>query len=205
MNLLIDDLPETVNGIPIYTDYRNMVQFELLMQDEELSGLEKASLALNLLYREPVPDFQTAWDGLLWYHHKGMEPQVENGEKHRQRNASTPLYDFEQDAGYIYAAFWQVYRIDLQTVPLHWWTFRELLFHLPDTCMMGKIMQIRGVDLSEMKGAEKKHYQKMKAIFAIRRKDAYANMTAAEREQQLRERVLERYQEAQKWLSEKNK
>ncbi len=203
MNLLIDDLPETVNGIPIYTDYRNMVQFELLMQDEELSGLEKASLALNLLYREPVPDFQTAWDGLLWYHHKGMEPQEEK--KCKQVNPPAVLYDFEQDAGYIYAAFWQVYRIDLQAAALHWWTFRDLLFHLPDTCMMGKIMQIRGVDLSEMKGTEKKHYQKMKAIFAIRRKDAYANMTAAERQQQLRERVLERYREAQKWLDEKNK
>lgn len=203
MNLLIDDLPETVNGIPIYTDYRNMVQFELLMQDEEFSGLEKASLALNLLYREPVPDFQAAWDGLLWYHHKGMEPQEEK--KCKQGNPSAVLYDFEQDAGYIYTAFWQVYRIDLQAVPLHWWTFRELLLHLPDTCMMGKIMRIRGADLSKMKGTEKKYYQKMKTVFAIRRKDAYANMTAAERQQQLREQVLARYREAQKWLGEKNR
>lgn len=203
MNLLIDDLPETVNGIPIYTDYRNMVQFELLMQDDELSALEKASLALNLLYREPVSDFKTAWDGLLWYHHKGMEPQVEK--KHSQANSITVLYDFEQDAGYIYTAFWQVYRIDLQATPLHWWTFRELLLHLPDTCTMGKIMQIRGIDLSRLKGPEKKYYQRMKAIFAIRRKDVYTSMTATEREQKFREQVLARYQEAQKWLSEKNK
>ncbi len=203
MNLLIDDLPETVNGIPIYTDYRNMVQFELLMQDEELSGLEKASLALNLLYRGPVPDFQTAWDGLLWYHHKGMEPKEEK--KCKQGNPPAILYDFEQDAGYIYTAFWQVYRIDLQAAALHWWTFRELLLHLPDSCMMGKIMQIRGADLSKMKGVEKKYYQKMKAVFAVRRKDVYADMTAAERQQQLRERVLERYREAQKWLEEKNR
>lgn len=50
MNLLIDKLPDTVNVgdavYPIRTDFRISVMFELLMQDEELSSIEKLEQAV---------------------------------------------------------------------------------------------------------------------------------------------------------------
>ena len=129
MNLLTDNLPEEIDGIPIDTDYRNMIKLDQLILDENISSSDKFLLALNLLYQEPVPDLQKAWDGLLWYYSMGNEPEkLEN----RPAKKSKSVFDFEQDANLIYAAFLEVYHIDLQQTPLHWWTFMALLSALPD-------------------------------------------------------------------------
>ncbi len=61
-------------------------------------------------------------------------------------------YDFDKDAALIYSAFRTTYNIDLATVDfLHWWEFRALLFSLPDTTPMGRIIYYRTVDISEIK------------------------------------------------------
>ena len=53
MNILIDNLPEEIYGIPIDGDYRKMLQFESLMMDEEIPSPDKLILSLNLLYKSP--------------------------------------------------------------------------------------------------------------------------------------------------------
>ena len=74
----------------------------------------------------------------------------------------------------------QIYGIDLQETPVHWWKFRALLFTLPDTCLMGKIMYYRSVDVGKLKGAERKHALHMRSLFALDKPTA--NMTQAERD-----------------------
>ena len=56
MNPLIDDFPRELCGVPIDTDYRRMVQFELLLREESVPEADKIQLALSLLYKQPVPD-----------------------------------------------------------------------------------------------------------------------------------------------------
>ena len=202
MNLLTDNLPEEIDGIPIDTDYRNMIKLDQLILDENISSSDKFLLALNLLYQEPVPDLQKAWDGLLWYYSMGNEPEkLEN----RPAKKSKSVFDFEQDANLIYAAFLEVYHIDLQQTPLHWWTFMALLSALPDICPMGKIMQYRSMDTSKLKGAEKKRVQEIQRAFAIKQKHRINQMTLEERNAAVLARVHQRQKEAQAWAKQKSK
>lgn len=196
MNILIDNLPEQINGIPIRTDFRNMIQFELLMEDGEIPASDKLLPALNLLYREPVPNLRKAWDGLSWFYRCGEEEtpgQAKSGETAKK------LYDFEQDAFYLYSAFQQVYQIDLQKEPLHWWAFMSLLSSLPESCLMGEIMRYRGMDTSKLKGPEKKRIQQLQRIFAIR-KNNHTRMNLEERNAAMLAHVRQRQRQAQEWL-----
>ena len=211
MNVLVEDLPRTVCGRPVNTDFRAMVQLELLIQDREVPAEQKVSLGLGLLFTRGLGDLTLteAWDGLLWYYRGGDIPEPSEPEKPAQGRQSAPskprrVYDFEQDAGRIYAAFWQVYGVDLQQTALHWWAFRSMLFALPDSCLQGKIMGYRATDVSKLKGAEKKRVQQLQRLYAIRSDTTEEGMSAAARDRQLRDRAKARYKEALEWKAKQN-
>ena len=106
MSILTEDLPKTLLGAPIRTDYRVMVTVEQLLRDPEISAQRKIIQALDLLYIKP-PDagLAAAWDGLLWYYRGGHGPEAQEqepktrrpGAKHRQA-APQRVYDYEIDA-----------------------------------------------------------------------------------------------------------
>lgn len=194
MNILIDNFPTEIYGIPIDTDYRRIVQFELLMLDKEIPPIDKIALAIDLIYLKPVPDLFHAWDGLLWYYSGGYEKGAKKTRANNRR-----VYDFEEDAERIYTAFLQEYQIDLQERAIHWWKFRALLFALPDTCFMGKIMYYRGLDLSQLKGVEKKHALKMQNMFAIEKRQT---MTKAQREAEYLLKIEQRRKQLEAQLKE---
>lgn len=202
MNLLVDDLPSTVCDTPIRTDYRYMVILEQLLKDPDMTGTEKISAALDLLYiRQPAASLKEAWDGLLWFYRCGEEPAD-------QREAASPrsgrtVYDFDQDAAYIYAAFRQVYGIDLQAGPLHWWAFRAMLSSLPESCLMGRIMGWRATDTRKLKGAEKRHIERMQRLFAIKGHSAGHTLTLAEQEAAYKAWVDDRFRAAEEWKARK--
>jgi hypothetical protein len=65
------------------------------------------------------------------------------------------VYDFDQDAPLLAAAFWQTYGLDLTARDagvLHWWAFRALLDGLPDSCRFSQIVALRGLDVSAAGG-----------------------------------------------------
>lgn len=202
MSILIDDLPEEINGTPIHSDYRYMVMFEELIRDPDLDNNEKFIRSLDLLYDGPVLDAQSAWDGLLWFYSGGQEKaERESGTDRKFRQ----VYDFEQDAERIYSAFWQIYGIDLQSAPLHWWSFRALLGNLPESCLMGEIMRIRATDVGKLKGAERKRIRYLQKVYAIKRTGTHELLTAAERDRKMHEYVLRRHKEAAAWLENKKR
>ncbi|WP_307995108.1 Gp15 family bacteriophage protein [Weissella viridescens] len=61
-----------------------------------------------------------------------------------------PKYDFEQDAGAIYASFFMQYHIDLlaEIDKLSWFKFSTLFEHLSEKTPIKKIIAIRSDDLS---------------------------------------------------------
>lgn len=195
MNILLDALPENVNGIPVRSGFRTMIQLELMMDDPEVPREARLPLALNLLYKQPADDLQKAVDGLLWFYSCGSPDAPERiaGGKTTER-----AYDFETDAPDIYAAFLQTYGINLNTAELHWWAFRALLGALPESCKIVRIMGYRTRDLSDLKGKEKKYYAEMKARYKLRPL-GLTRLTAAAAQEAAKARMNRRFAEAERW------
>lgn len=197
MNYLIDDFPYEINDIPIDTDYRRMVQFELLMLNDNIPVREKIISGIKLLYKKPVLDLEKAWDGLLWYY-SGGEISQENKEGTTSSNKTYQrAYDFEIDSERIYTAFIKEYGIDLQKTPLHWWTFKSLFFAIPDTNPMGKIMYYRTVDISTLKGEELKHALKIRSMFPV---EKIEKLTKAQKEARYLSKIEKRREEIEKQI-----
>lgn len=65
-------------------------------------------------------------------------------EKEKHSSDKKKIFDFEQDAKYIYAAFMQAYNIDLFDIKkLHWWKFISLFNGLPQNTKIMQIIDIR--------------------------------------------------------------
>lgn len=106
--------------------------------------------------------------------------------------------DFEKDSAYIYAAFLEVYGIDLTETPLHWHKFLALFRALPETCQICRIMHYRAADLNEIPKSQRKHYRKMKSLYALNPEQQFDS--AQEREQDMKRRADEIYRRAKERL-----
>lgn len=200
MNYLIDDFPCEINEIPIDTDYRRMVQFELLMLDDKIPVSDKIILGIKLLYKEPIPDLEKAWDGLLWYYSGGENFQENKDDTTSSTGTNQRAYDFEVDSERIYTAFIKEYGIDLQKTPLHWWTFKSLLFAIPDTNPMGKIMYYRTVDVSSLKGDELKYALKIRSMFPV---EKFEKLTKKQKEAKYLSKIEKRRKEIEQQMKER--
>lgn len=103
MNILIDRLPETVDGLRVNTDYRYMVLFELMNQDPQIAQWEAIDRALALFYIDQPTDLDQAVEGMLWFYRCGQDPPKQT--EHIGGSRGAQAYSFEQDAAYIYSAF----------------------------------------------------------------------------------------------------
>ena len=170
-NLLINKLPYyTDSGLRIRTDFRESIKFELLMQDKTIEDDKKIRMILNLYYYNPenIEDVKKALEEIVWFYKGG--DKIENKISGRnENNNKKQIYSYEFDAEYIYSAFMQQYKIDLNSIKhLHWWKFRALFTNLSEDVLFSKIMQYRAVELSSIKDKEmKKFYKKMKRIYAL--------------------------------------
>lgn len=198
MNILLETgLPEELDGVPIFADFRNMIRFELILQDKSLSEAEKASFGLSQLFETLPPGGPSrALELLMWFYLGGKEPDKDTGGPTKRPERA---YDFEKDAGRIYAAFLQAYGMSLTTVPfLHWWEFLALLEGLPEDTAMSQVMQWRTMDLSQIKDkAMRAHYAGLKKRFALT-SPAVRAQSVEEITRRNQERVSRRFAEAEK-------
>mgnify|MGYP001498712384 CR=1 FL=1 len=194
-NLLLDALPEEIDGVPIVSDFRRMIQFELLLQDEQVAEMARIPLALRLLYPGQIPPLEKAVNGLLWFYRCGA-PSVQTLPQKKPPRA----YDFAQDASLIYAAFWQIYQLDLNQASLHWWQFHALFCALPEDCSLMKIMRYRTTDLSTLKGEEKTFIKHMQAKYRLSMSKR-ERLPLQEVENQAKAHVLSRFQQAEQWTT----
>lgn len=177
MNLLVDVLPTAVyvkgTEVPINPDFRTFVLFELLMKDDSFDEEEKVVQAMDLFYGKRMEDAEAALEALLWFYRCGKEASTKSG------SSGPPVYAFDADDGYIVAAFYQQYHIDLTAFEgydaskpngghyLHWWKFTALFQGLNDSCELVKIMGYRGADVSGMSPGQRQYYQKMKQLYRL--------------------------------------
>lgn len=204
VNIILDWLPKTVivRGVEyqIRSDFRTSILFETMMRSN-LSSWEKLNQILRIYYPVIPPDRQEAIQKVLWFYNCGKEKNLEaeknkTREKFRKERVS---YSFEQDAPSIYAAFMEVYKINLQRIPskeLHWWEFVALFDSLPDDCKIRKIMYWRTCDTSGMSRKEIQRINELRKTFELKDDvSVEAKVTLAQRNQKMQDYVKQRFQE----------
>lgn len=171
-NILLDRLPQyTKNGLKLRTDFRESIKFELLMQDNKIDERTKILQALKLYYYDisKITDIKQAINDILWFYACGKkEINVDNNEKGNTDN-NKQIYSYEFDDEYIYSAFMEQYKIDLNSIKyLHWWKFKALMNSLNENTQFVKIMGYRSIDLSKIKDKDMKlNYKKLKKQYAL--------------------------------------
>lgn len=200
MNLLVDPLPKSVRiggqDWPINSEFYVGILFELTMQDSTLTDTEKVVQALSLYFPQMPPDIKGAMDAMLWFYRCGAEAQKPgsgSGGGHPKK-----AYCFEQDADLIFAAFYAQYSLDLSSMEgLHWWKFRALFTGLSAETEIKKIMGYRTADLKGLGKTQKKHYEKMRKVYALKnQRSVESTVSLAERDQRMKDYVARRFTEA---------
>lgn len=168
-NLLLNKLPQyTPSGLKIRTDFRESIKFELLMQDNTIDKNTKIQLALDLYY-DKIDNIQDAINDMLWFFSCNSTNKTSEEKKDDNKEHSKQIYSYEFDDKYIYSAFMEQYKIDLNSIKyLHWWKFKALMDNLRDSTQFVKIMGYRSIDLSKIKDKEERaRYKKLKKQYAL--------------------------------------
>lgn len=178
MNILMDELPYTVfvaeEEVTINTDYRTGILFEQALSDLEMPDDEKLDTVLRLYYGDvifplldSVDTVKEALDNIMWFYRCGADMTARSESEEETSGKDLP-FSYEHDAGYIYAAFLETYKIDLTKNRLHWWQFRALFLGLPETTLFCKIMEYRTMEIpAKMPKERKEFYRRMKRIYKI--------------------------------------
>ena len=148
----------------INTDFRVWIKIESIIFNSRLTDAEKLSkmfvLAMPVLPSENLPEAAEALVGFCF-----NEKDKTNGAENQSKQ---PLFDYEADSEYIYAAFISEFGIDLSTSKLHFHKFKALLKSLGDGCKFTKIISYRGVNTSKIKDKEQRSfYENMKRLYAL--------------------------------------
>ncbi len=198
MSLLTRRLPRTVEAggaaWPIDPDFRLMMELEEAAAGPEGLPPEALGELLGRFYPQGVPpDIEGAVEGMLWFYRCGKEEEgAGGGSPGRGR-----LYDFEQDGEALYTSFLQAFRIDLTTDSVHWWRFRKLMFGLPAETPFAQRLHYRAADTAGMGREQKKHYAKMKRLYAVR-EAARFHETLEQRDRRMRDYVARRFAEVER-------
>ena len=164
-NAILDARPEAVWPCVIEkTDVKQVLKFFRLIDDNELDDAEKYYYMCRMFFHKPPKDEPEAvLDAVLDFIACGKRGEEKGGGK-----GGAVTFDWNADAGRIFAAFWQAYKIDLRKVKLHWFTFNELFQSLPETTRLMQVIELRG--RKPQKGAsseERKALREAQAAVAI--------------------------------------
>lgn len=170
-NILLDRLPQyTQSGLRIRSDFRESIKFELLMQDNKLDEQSKIMQALRLYYYDlsKINDVKQAINEILWFYTCG-KIEKQTSQKNKEEKEIKQIYSYEFDDEYIYSAFMEQYKIDLNSIKyLHWWKFKALMNSLNDNTQFVKIMGYRSIDLAKIKDKDMKaNYKKLKKQYSL--------------------------------------
>lgn len=153
------------------TAFRRVLQCFRVMSDDLLDDMDKIGLCLSLLLR-PVSHLRAArlpaasrirLFEAIFQEYVDTEGKKTGGEK---------AFDFDQDAGYIYAAFAQCYGLDLlgRDRGLHWWKFVQLLGALPEDTRFMQIVSIRTRPLpkpTKYNAEERQNLLRLKGLYRL--------------------------------------
>ena len=141
MNVLTDGYPHVVEidgaEYALNTDYRVGIQIMTAFEDPELTGYEKQSIMLQLLYPVIPPDTRRAAELAVLYLNCGQEKGAETSDDGNR------YYSWTQDARFIMSAIEQTYHVDLSASEIHWWRFVGMFLDLNEDCFFSKLLYLR--------------------------------------------------------------
>ena len=171
INILLDEIAQEVHGKKINSDFRISILFELLMQDCNMTNEEKINQALILYYPDlkEIKNIEEAINDIVWFYKCGKEEKEKNINRTNSTKNTKQIYSYEFDAEYIYSAFMEQYKIDLNSIEyLHWWKFKALFMSLNENILFSKIMGYRAINLSQLKDKTmRKQYKKLKDLYRL--------------------------------------
>lgn len=192
MNILTDKLPEEYKGYRINTDFRVGIQLSRILDNKVEDDDSWLDDVIDLLWGNGVPttlsedglivvDYDLVQETILWFRCGGnptFELRKAKRKQVKQSELTETAYDFEEDSGYILAAFMQQYGIDLADTKMHWFKFLALFKSLQD-CAFTKLQEIRTLDTKDM------HGKQLADALKAKKEAAVTNVTKA-RERELR-------------------
>lgn len=194
MNILINKLPTSVSiggkSYPINTDFRFGIRFELMIQAKNQDFAKWLTLFFPVL--PPLPNIEDAINEILMFYRCGNEPKKDEKPKNNKI-----AYSFDADSEAIFADFWRYYNIDLTNEGLHWWTFRALLFGLPEKSEFKQRIYYRTCDTKGMTKSEKDRVLKIRKIYEIKDENKI-EMTLEERNAKMLEYLAKRREDIKK-------
>ncbi len=166
---------------PVDPDFRIMCEYsEAIEQSDE----KRLKIVASRFFFAGLPEGvseKSAAKAMNDFYISGLAPKGKK--KSSAMENPEPCFDFEEDEVYFYAAFLSEYGIDLNTAKLHWYDFCALFRGLPDECRLKRIIGIRSESLKDIKStAEKARVQRLKGIFALKRKRQQRFKNVAERD-----------------------
>ena len=124
----------------INVDFRNMISFEKIVQDNSVSKAEKIEYGIRHFYPAFYKDidfyylvrnpklYEEACDKLVWFYKCGRDDYLSK-KSTSQSAPSNKVFSYEYDDESIYSAFYRL-GIDLSYDKVHWWKFKALLKNL---------------------------------------------------------------------------
>lgn len=143
------------NSFKFDTSYKMGLAFEEIMLDESIEEHEREELIYALFGTENLANIVFFYTGGKILNKKTSSENIERP------------YSFIEDWDYIYAAFYEVYGIDLDEQDIHWWKFLKLMKGLHDTVFNSRV-ELRLTDTSKIKDQElKRDTEKRKRAIAL--------------------------------------
>lgn len=161
----------TIRGVevPINWDFRTSIKFTELLEDRDLSKIELIKKGVRLYYGTWADthsfaegELEEAIEKMIEFYSYSLAPV-----NSKNKSSKKQSYSFTYDAEYVYAAFWEQYKIDLSVVEMHWWNFKALFNGLSENTQFGKIIGYRTMDISKLSDEEKKFYREMKSLYKL--------------------------------------
>jgi len=165
-NVILDDPALDWAGVIKKTDFKQVLKFFRLLDDEELTDEERTRCVLNIFWDElhEVPNDEKLFEKIADFISCGRELTGDTSDR--------KVFCYNADHGRIYAAFMQTYKIDLRTTDMHWFIFNELLNALPDDTKLSQVIDLRGKKPRKDDSEEyKSELRKMQRAYKIESKD----------------------------------
>lgn len=182
--------------------FDNVIQFYLMMDDEELSDLEKVTIGLELLVDNfnliedlPPNDLYDIWMEIVEKFLKDKDKKEEDDEEEKVRKEAEKnnkdfdqneseekkAFDFEVDGERIFASFMMDYKIDLfeQKGKMDFRKFMALLKGLSAESPLMKVIEIRTRKIpkrTKYNGEQVDEMRKLKKKYAIGKVDYNQNL-----------------------------
>ena len=164
--------PETVNvggeDVTVNADFRVALKILKLYGDPNVSGIWKSKKLLEWFYPELPLDLAGAVDALMAF----MSPPTEDtndpmrkyvNERRAAKKTDSPTFCFEFDAKEIFSSFMQDYGIDLTEIGfMHWYRFLMLLQTLSRYSPLNRKIELRTMEVKDLKGRDKAKLMKAK-------------------------------------------